>query len=72
MYEESVKFLAWAEAYDDPDLETGRSRARHEKWLKGVKVPVIRLSGEDRASVVAKKALIGLGRGEYEESEIST
>lgn len=64
MYEESVKFLAWAEAYDDPDLETGRSRVRHEQWLKELKVPVIRLSGEEDALVVVKKALIRLGRGE--------
>jgi len=61
MYEESVKFFAWAESYDDPNLEEGRSRVKHERWLRGVKVPVTRLSGDQEESVVIKEALKALG-----------
>ena len=34
MYEESTAFLVWAERYDDPTLDEGRSRKMHEDWLK--------------------------------------
>ncbi|RDW57695.1 hypothetical protein BP5796_12496 [Coleophoma crateriformis] len=60
MYEESMKFLEWAEAYEDPGLEEGRSRVRHEQWLRGVKVPVTRLSGDQEKLVVMKEALEAL------------
>lgn len=60
MHEESVKFLAWAEAYEDPGLEEGRSRLRHEQWLQEVKVPVTRLSGDQEESVLIKEALKAL------------
>jgi adenylate kinase family enzyme len=62
MHEESVKFLAWAEAYEDPDLEEGRSRAKHEQWLREVKVPFTRLWGDQEESVVLKAALKALKR----------
>lgn len=62
MHEESVKFLEWAEAYEDPNLEEGRSRAIHERWLREVKVPVTRLSGDKDESVVIKEALKALKR----------
>ncbi|KAL3417475.1 hypothetical protein PVAG01_11475 [Phlyctema vagabunda] len=62
MYEESIKFLEWAAAYEDPGLEEGRSRARHEKWLREVKVPVTRLSGDQEESAVLKEALQALKR----------
>lgn len=35
-------FREWAEDYDDPSF-TGRSRARHERWLAGLDAPVLRL-----------------------------
>jgi adenylate kinase family enzyme len=60
MHTESVKFLAWAEAYEDPGLEEGRSRVKHEQWLRGVKVPVTRLSGDQDKLVVIKEALKAL------------
>jgi adenylate kinase family enzyme len=62
MHEESVKFLEWAEAYEDPNLEEGRSRLRHEQWLRGVRVPVTRLSGDQDELVVMKEALEALKR----------
>jgi adenylate kinase family enzyme len=62
MHEESVKFLEWAEAYEDPGLEEGRSRLRHEQWLREVRVPVTRLSGDQDELVVMEEALKALGR----------
>lgn len=70
MHDGSVEFLAWAEAYEDPGLEVGRSRVRHERWLREVKMPVTRLSGDQDELVVMKEALKALeragetGRGE--------
>lgn len=61
MYEESTAFLVWAERYDDPTLDEGRSRKMHEDWLKEVKVPITRLQGNKEESVVIKEALEGLG-----------
>ncbi|KAK0119505.1 hypothetical protein ONS95_010950 [Cadophora gregata] len=62
MYEESTAFLNWAERYEDPTLDEGRSRKMHEDWLKEVKVPITRLQGDKEESVVIKEALEGLGR----------
>jgi len=62
MHVESVKFLTWAEGYDDPVLDMSRSRERHEEWLSRLSVPVIRLFGDAEESVVMKNALIALGR----------
>jgi len=61
MHEESGKFFAWAESYEDPSLEEGRSRVMHERWLREVKVPVTRLPGDQEESVVIKEALKALG-----------
>ena len=60
MHEESVKFMAWAESYEDPGLEEGRSRLRHEQLLRRAKVPVTRLSGDQEESVLLKEALKAL------------
>lgn len=64
MYEESTAFLIWAERYDDPTLDEGRSRRMHEDWMKDVKVPITRLQGDKEKSVVIKDALKGLRREE--------
>ena len=69
MHEGSVEFLAWAEAYEDPGLEEGRSRVRHEQWLREVKVPVTRLSGDQDELVVMNEALKALKRGGEEGRE---
>ncbi|KAH7411355.1 hypothetical protein BKA64DRAFT_379482 [Cadophora sp. MPI-SDFR-AT-0126] len=62
MYEESTAFLTWAERYEDPTLDEGRSRRIHEDWLKEVKVPFTRFNGEKEEPVVIREALEGLGR----------
>ncbi|CZT09324.1 uncharacterized protein RAG0_14135 [Rhynchosporium agropyri] len=62
MYEESTAFLKWAERYEDPTLDEGRSRRMHEEWLKKVKVPVTRLDGDVEESVLINGALEGLER----------
>ena len=39
------EFLAWAASYDKPYF-SGRSAVRHEHWLSGLSVPVLRLRGD--------------------------
>jgi adenylate kinase family enzyme len=44
MYEGHLKFLAWAEQYDEGKLG-GRSKAKHEAWIKTLKCSVLRIDG---------------------------
>ena len=44
MEEEHKKFLIWASQYDSGGMNM-RSAEKHEKWLKGLTCPVIRLDG---------------------------
>jgi adenylate kinase family enzyme len=44
MHETHREFIEWAAHYDDGTLP-GRSRPRHEQWLAGVPIPVLRLDG---------------------------
>ena len=44
MYENHREFIHWAAHYDDGSLP-GRSRPRHEQWLAGLSIPVLRLDG---------------------------
>lgn len=70
MHTDSVAFLAWAEAYDIPDVDVStvsRTRVKHENWLRGLKVPVTRLSGEEDEIVMTSKALKSLRRSENED-----
>jgi adenylate kinase family enzyme len=41
MHDNHVAFPTWAAQYDDPTFPS-RSRARHEAWLAGLAVPVVR------------------------------
>lgn len=45
MHENHQKFLIWAESYE-AGTRAGRSRPRHELWLKQLTTPAIRLNGE--------------------------
>lgn len=58
MYETHREFIEWAAHYDDGTLP-GRSRPRHEKWLAGLAVPVLRLDGlrplEDLVAAVLRR-----------------
>lgn len=48
------EFIEWASGYDDPEFD-GRSRARHEEWLRSVECPVIRLdSANDPSELLAQ------------------
>lgn len=44
MYEGHSKFIEWAKQYDD-GLLSGRSKPRHEAWIRTLKCPVIRIEG---------------------------
>ena len=44
MHETHREFMAWTAHYDD-GTEPGRSRPKHEKWLAGLGLPVLRLDG---------------------------
>lgn len=45
MYANHQKFLTWAESYE-AGSRAGRSRHRHEQWLKQLTKPTLRLDGE--------------------------
>lgn len=54
MFETHEAFFQWASQYEQPDF-SGRSRHRHETWLKECKTPVLRLDGRlGRDDLVAK------------------
>ena len=40
------EFFEWARGYDDPEF-SGRSRARHERWLALLPCPVFRLDSAE-------------------------
>ncbi len=42
LYRQHLDFLAWARSYDSDD-PTRRSRAQHEKWLSGLRCPILRI-----------------------------
>jgi len=44
MYDEHIKFINWAMAYDTGDMNM-RSLNTHEEWLKQLVCPVIKLDG---------------------------
>lgn len=44
MYETHREFIEWAGHYDDGTVP-GRSLPRHEEWLAGLALPVLRLDG---------------------------
>jgi adenylate kinase family enzyme len=46
MYDEHVKFIDWAMAYDTGDKNM-RSLINHEEWLKKITCPVVKLNGAD-------------------------
>jgi adenylate kinase family enzyme len=60
MYETHRDFIEWAAQYDEGFM-SGRSRPRHERWLAGLAIPVLRLDG--RQPVEALVDLILPGRG---------
>ncbi|MFA6236693.1 MAG: AAA family ATPase [Bacteriovorax sp.] len=44
MYEGHSKFLEWAKQYDE-GLLSGRSKPRHEAWMKTLKCPLLKIEG---------------------------
>jgi adenylate kinase family enzyme len=60
MHENHREFIEWAAHYDDGTLP-GRSRPRHEKWLAGLSLPVLRLDGT-RPTETLVAAVLDAGR----------
>ena len=46
MYDEHIKFLAWASKYDTGDI-TMRSKAKHDEWQKLLSCPLITVDGAE-------------------------
>lgn len=44
MYKGHEKFIEWAMQYDEGHLN-GRSKPRHEAWIKTLKCPIVRIEG---------------------------
>ncbi len=49
-------FIAWTQQYDDPSFK-GRSLAVHDRWLKSIKCPILRLDGELELDLKIEKVL---------------
>jgi hypothetical protein len=56
MYEGHLKFLDWAAQYDE-GLLGGRSKSRHEAWIKTLRCPVLRIDGTESTEVSMIKIL---------------
>ena len=54
MHEHHEEFILWAEQYDEGYLN-GRSRPRHEKWMKQLRCPVIRIVGDYSVEEVVRR-----------------
>lgn len=54
MYETHRAFIEWAADYE-LGTRPGRSRPRHEKWLAGVGIPVLRLDGTRHVDELAAR-----------------
>lgn len=56
MHEGHLKFLEWAKQYDD-GFFSGRSKPRHEAWIKTLKCPLIRIEGIFEKTELMNKAI---------------
>lgn len=61
MYEGHSKFIEWAKQYDEGFL-SGRSKPRHEAWIKKLKCPLIRIEGIFSETEVLDKAVYHINK----------
>ena len=59
-HQETEDFIEWAAHYDDGSRE-GRSRSRHEAWLKTVNCPVLRADGARATADLVREVVAALG-----------
>ena len=59
MYEQHREFMAWAESYDHA-LAPVRSRDLHERWMKQLSCPVMRLNSKLDCRTLADRVLDAL------------
>lgn len=62
MHGNHLAFLAWAAGYDT-GAQAGRSRARHEQWLKQLTVPVLRVSADTPIEQLASRVMAAIQAG---------
>ena len=56
MHTQHLEFMTWAKSYDSPTT-TNRSLVVHERWLKGLSCPVIRLDSDRPVSALTQEVL---------------
>lgn len=56
MYEGHLKFIEWAKQYDEGFLN-GRSKPKHEAWIKTLQCPLIRIEGVFNETKCLKNAI---------------
>jgi adenylate kinase family enzyme len=67
MYANHQKFLAWAESYEAGN-RAGRSRPRHELWLKQLTKPTLRLNGEISAAEMVVNVVAAISELTHQKS----
>jgi len=60
MHAQHQAFLAWADGYEAGANPQGRSRARHEAWLRNVDQPILRLDATQDVEVLKMLVLAAL------------
>lgn len=58
MHENHREFIEWAAHYEDGSLP-GRNLPRHERWLAGLSIPVLRLDGTRPTAELVEAVLAG-------------
>ena len=71
MFEIHQDFIAWAARYDAGDVD-GKTRARHEEYLRTQRMPVIRCNGDlpIADNVAALLTWLGMASGVSSEGEV--
>lgn len=59
MHQGHLDFIEWAKQYERGYM-VGRSRQRHEDWMKTLTCPILRLDGEQSTDALAERVLRGV------------
>ena len=67
MYDGHLKFIEWATQYDEGFLG-GRSKPRHESWMKTLKCPILRIEGSENTQALINMVLNYLAEKNKEQN----